>query len=57
MNDKIEVSVQELARITEDKVGVVALSDEMLAIVAGGRLPTDTQWYDSCFNVQHRICP
>jgi len=38
MNHKTEISVEEIAQITEQNVGVVELNDDMLQLVAGGTL-------------------
>jgi hypothetical protein len=36
MNKKIELTAEEIATITEQDVGVIELSDQMLEMVAGG---------------------
>lgn len=42
MEQKIEMTTEELAKIMEQNVGVVELNDEMLQMVAGGQLPYRT---------------
>jgi hypothetical protein len=42
MENKIELTSEELAKIMEQNVGVVELSDEMLQMVAGGQAPYKT---------------
>ena len=49
MEQKIELTNEELAKIMEQNVGAVELNDDMLKMVAGGQAPYRTlMFYFGC---------
>jgi hypothetical protein len=57
MDKKIELSEEVLTTVTQQTVGVVELSDDMLQMVAGGIPIGWTNSYSTCWRVMfHQIC-
>jgi hypothetical protein len=54
MTLKNDLTVEEIAKLTQESVGVVELSDDMLQMVAGGILPLTFQV--SCHPIPHFVC-